>query len=122
MNKIITIKGHEVMEVYESFDGNYWFITQKCHRQNSIVGGKVYKNDLVFYGYIKLAACPGCAGFDYVSKGQLELIGAWKIPKTNWEYLPDIEVVDVPDYFSAGNNVGSKLANSYSKNCKEVGF
>ena len=123
MTKIITIKGNAIIDIYENFDGSFWFITKKCHRQNSVVGGKVYKDDYIFYGYILLADCPGCAGFDYVSKAQLELAGAWKIQRTNWKFCPEVEVVDIPDYFAAGEEPTASLPlNSCSNKCKEVVF
>ena len=121
MAQIIAIKGNAIIDVYENFDGNYWFITKKCHKQNTVLHGKVYKNDQIFFAYIRLAACPEFSQFGYTSQAKLEHIGAWKILKTNWKFCPDVEVVDTPDYFAAGKETtASQPLNSYSNNCKEV--
>jgi len=45
MTSIVTIKGKPVIDIYESFNGSYWFITEKCHKQDSVIDGKVYKDD-----------------------------------------------------------------------------
>lgn len=48
MKQIITIKGKPVIEIFESFDGSYWFVTEKAWKQDSLVNGRVYKNDQFF--------------------------------------------------------------------------
>lgn len=122
MAKIVTIKGIPVIEIYESFDGSYWFITEYCYKQNSIIRGKVYKNDQIMFGYVKLSMCPDCAEFGYISKTELELLGnrIWKVPRKNWYVCPEVESVDA-DVVIAGKSQGeiSPLA-SYSNKCKEV--
>ena len=52
MKSVVTIKGKPVIEVYESFDGSYWFAMEKAWKQNSLIGRKVYKNDQIFFGYV----------------------------------------------------------------------
>ena len=58
MKSVVTIKGQPIIEVYESFDGSYWFVTEKAWKQDSLIGRKVYKQDQIFYGYVRLSACP----------------------------------------------------------------
>ena len=121
MTRIITIKGNAIIDIYESFEGNYWFITKKCHKQNSVLRGKVYKNDQILFGYVRLFACPEFGQFVYTSKAKLERIGAWKILRTNWEFCPEVELVDVPDYFAVGEEIAASQPISLcSNNCKEV--
>jgi hypothetical protein len=50
MEEIITIQGKLVIEIYESFDGSYWFITEKLYKQDSLINGKVYKDDQILFG------------------------------------------------------------------------
>lgn len=92
--EIITIKGVPVIDIYESFEGSYWFITEKCHKQSSVIGGKIYENDQILFGYVKLAACPECAEFGYISETELDLLSprVWKVPKKNWSMCPEVKV------------------------------
>lgn len=92
--EIVTIKGVQVIDIYESFDGSYWFITEKCHKQNSIIQGKVYKDDQILFGYARLSACPQFAEFGYISETELKLLGwrVWKVTRENWAVCPEVEV------------------------------
>jgi len=111
MAKIVTIKGVPVIEIYESLDGSYWFITEKLHRQDSVINGKVYKYDQILFGYVKLSACPQFAEWGNVSETELRLLGGrvWKVPKKNWSVCPEIEVVDA-DVLAAQQGRGDKLS------------
>lgn len=92
--EIVTIKGVPVIEIYESFDGSYWFITEQSYRQDSVINGRVYKDDQILFGYAKLSACPDFAEFGYISRTELELLSprVWKVPKRNWSVCPEVEV------------------------------
>jgi hypothetical protein len=92
--EIVTIKGVPVIDIYESFDDSYWFITEKLYRQDSVIDGKVYKNDQILCGYVMLAACPEYAEWGNVSKTELDLLSpmAWKVPKSNWPVCPQVKV------------------------------
>ena len=94
MEEIVTIKGKPVIEIYESFDGSYWFITDKCYKQDSVINGKVCKDDQILFGYARLSACPEYAEFGYISETELRLLGqrVWKVPKMNWPLCPEVEV------------------------------
>ena len=94
MEEIVTIKGEPVIDIYESFDGSYWFVTEKCYKQDSVINGKVYKDDQILFGYARLSACPQFAEFGYISETELKLLGnrVWKVPKTNWPICPEVEV------------------------------
>jgi hypothetical protein len=90
MEETVTVKGKPVIEIYESFDGSYWFVTERTYRQDSVIDGKVYKDDRVLFGYVRLSACPE---FGYFSEAELKLLGSkiWKVPKKNWAFCPEVE-------------------------------
>ena len=127
MATIVTIKGEPVIDIYESFDGSYWFITEKCHKQDSVIGGKVYKDDQILFGYARLSACPEFAEFGYISETELKLLGnrVWKVPKRNWPFCPEVDVQDVADKAcledaSSREESSSRSCKSCSILCKEV--
>jgi hypothetical protein len=97
MATIVTIKGVPVIDIYESFDGSYWFVTERRWKQDSIIGGKVYKDDQILYGYARLSACPEYAEFGNISETELRLLGnrVWKVPQSNWPLCPEVEVHQV---------------------------
>jgi len=99
MKHIVTIKGQPVIDIYESFDGSYWFATEKAWKQDSLIRGKIYKNDQIFFGYVKLSSCPQFAEFGYFSEGELKQLGkwVWKVEKKNWFACPEVEVQTIPD-------------------------
>ena len=94
MTEIATIQGEPIIDVYESFDGSYWYITEKLYTQDSIIGGKVYKDDQILFGYARLSACPEYAEFGNISETELRLLGSrvCKVPRKNWPLCPDIEI------------------------------
>jgi hypothetical protein len=99
MKSVMTIKGQPIIEVYESIDGSYWFVTEKAWKQDSLLGRKVYKQDQILYGYVWLSSCPDCADFGYFSEAQLMRLGwkVWKVEKRNWVVCPGVEVIEVPE-------------------------
>jgi len=94
MKRIVTIKGQPVIDIYESFDGSYWFAMEKAWKQNSLIGRKVHKNDQIFFGYVRLSSCPDCAEFGYFSEAEVKRLGprVWKVDKRNWSVCPCVEV------------------------------
>jgi hypothetical protein len=99
MKSVVTIEGQPIIEVYESFDGSYWFVTENAWKQDSLIGRKVYKQDQILYGYVRLSSCPDCAEFGYFSEAQLLRLGwkIWKVEKRNWSVCPCVEVEEVPE-------------------------
>jgi hypothetical protein len=99
MKHTITIKGKPVLDIYESFNGSYWYVTEKAWKQDSLIGGKVYKNDQIYFGYVKLASCPQFAEFGYFSEAQLQQLGwkIWKVHRHDWPFCPDVEVEKIED-------------------------
>lgn len=88
------IHGEPIIDIYESFDGSYWYITRELYRQDSIINGKVYKDDLILFGYARLAVYPQCAEFGNISETELKLLGSWvwKVPRKNWSICPEVEM------------------------------
>lgn len=95
MSAIVTIKGKPIIDIYESYDGSYWYITEKLYQQDSVINGKVYKDDQILFGYARLSACPEYAEFGNISETELKLLGSrvWKVPKENWGICPEVEVI-----------------------------
>ena len=108
MKSVMTIKGQPIIEVYESIDGSYWFVTEKAWKQDSLIGRKVYKQDQILYGYVRLSSCPDSAEFGYFSEAQLQRLGwkVWKVEKRNWSVCPGVEVVEVPEEEATGEAEG----------------
>lgn len=117
----ITIKGRRVIDIYESFDGSYWFVTEKAWRQDSVIGGRVHEDDQILFGYVRLSACPECAEWGYFSEGELKSLGPklWKVHRQDWAVCPLVEVQDVPDEHDDGGGSSARRS-SYSNTCKEV--
>lgn len=97
MNNIVTIKGQPVLDIYETFDGSYWFVVEKAFKQDSLIRGRIFRNDQIFYGYTRLSMCSERAEFGYFSEAELKLLGcrAWKVPRTNWQFCPGVEVRNI---------------------------
>lgn len=47
------IDDKKVIKAYESFSGWYWFATEKAETQDSVIDGKVYENDTIWFGYVQ---------------------------------------------------------------------
>ena len=96
--QIITIKGKPIIDIYESFDGSYWFITEKCWKQDSLINNRIYKNDQILFGYVKLSACPEFAEWGYISETELKLLSpmVWKVPRKDWLSCPEVELQEKP--------------------------
>ena len=47
------IDGKKVSRGWESFSGWYWFATEEADKQDSIIDGKVYKNDTIWFGLVQ---------------------------------------------------------------------
>ena len=123
MTTIVTIKGKPVIDIYESFDGSYWFITEKCHKQDSVIDGKVYKDDQILFGYARLSMCPEFAEFGYVSETELKLLGnrIWKVPRRNWAICPEVEVQEIgPKVFLEKTTGREESSSRSSPSCSIV--
>jgi hypothetical protein len=106
--ELITIEGTPVIDIYESFDGSYWFVTEKAWQQDSVIGGKVYQDDQILFGYVSLSRCPDCAEWGYFSEAELKSLGSrvWKVHRQDWAVCPCVAVEEVPDQPSDGDATG----------------
>lgn len=111
MKDVVKIKGKPVIEIFESFDGSYWFVTEKAWKQDSLINGKIYKNDQIFFGYVRLSSCPECAELGYFSEAELKQLGwmVWKVDRINWPSCPEVEVEEVPEREGEANSKGRKI-------------
>jgi hypothetical protein len=116
--KQITIQGTPVIDIYESLDGSYWFVTEKAWQQDSVIGGKVYPNDQILFGYVRLSSCPECAEWGYFSEEELKSLGprVWKVHKQDWPVCPGVEVEHVLD--EAAGRGAATPPRSYSQKHK----
>lgn len=80
-NGKLLIDGKEVLKGWESFSGWYWFATEKVQVQDSVIGDKVFKNDIIWFGLVQ--------GFEEewgdFSQAEIEALSpkTWKIPMKN---------------------------------------
>ncbi len=107
MKRTETIKGKPIVEVYESFDGSYWYVTEKAWKQDSLIGGRIYKSDQIFYGYVRLSHSPQSGAFGYFSQAKLQQLGrkVWKVDRRDWAICPGVEMIEVA---GESNPVGTK--------------
>ncbi len=52
-NGELYINGQKVLKAWESFEGWYWFATDKQDTQDSVINGKLYKKDQIWFGYVQ---------------------------------------------------------------------
>ena len=78
------IDGKRVLRGFESWNGWYWFAIEEVQKQDSIIGGKVYENDTIYFGLVQ--------GFEEewgdFSEGELRSLSprVWEIPKKALPY------------------------------------
>jgi hypothetical protein len=111
MNNILTIKGQPVIDIYESFNGSYWFVVERAFTQDSFIDGKIYRRDQIFFGYVRLSSCPEFAEFGYFSEAELKLLGhlVWKVPRKNWSVCPEVEVKSRPQELDKKDKGGCEI-------------
>lgn len=77
----------KVIKGWESFSGWYWFAFEIDHKQDSDLGdGKVFKNDIIYYGLVQGAEEE--LGYFALSdlKGLIDKNMAWPIPQKNLSF------------------------------------
>ena len=75
MTSLNTVRLSEIREVWESYTGWYWFVTE--YHEGSLAFGLVRGSELE-WGY-----------FDLDELRELENESrVWKVPKKHWEFLP----------------------------------
>jgi hypothetical protein len=121
--KQIAIEGTPVIDIYESFDGSYWFVTEKAWQQDSVIGGKVHNGDQILFWYVRLSSCPECAEWGYFSEAELRSLGSriWKVHRQDWAVCPCVaveQVLDQPGDVRATDGEGAAPCRSCSQNDK----
>lgn len=71
--------GLKVLRGWESFSGWYWFATEKVRTQDSVICGKVFRGDTIWFGLVQ--------GFEEewgeFSQAELESLSprVWELPR-----------------------------------------
>jgi len=75
------IDGKKVLRGWESYTGWYWFATEKVRKQDSVINGKVYKDDQIWFGFVQGLE----EEWGYFSQAEIESLApkTWEIPKKN---------------------------------------
>jgi hypothetical protein len=83
-NGKLFIDGKEVLRGWESFTGWYWFATEIVQTQNSVIGGKVYENDTIYFGLVQ----GEYEEWGDFSEAELKSLAPriWEIPAKNLPY------------------------------------
>ena len=83
-NSKLYINGKKVLKAWESDTGWYWFAVEKVRTECSMLNGKEYPNDTIWFGFVQ--------GFEEewgeFSQAELESLypRIWEIPKRNIPY------------------------------------
>ena len=78
------IDGKKILRGWESWSGWYWFGAEKAYQQDSVINGKVYEDDTIWYGYVQGIEDE----WGYFSQAEIESLKPkiWKIKKTDLAY------------------------------------
>lgn len=47
------IDGKRVIKAWKSYSGWYWFAVERVQTQNTMINGKVYEDDIIWYGLVQ---------------------------------------------------------------------
>jgi hypothetical protein len=72
----------QVLEVYESFSGWYWFITEKTDKDEYFGLVRGFETE---WGYVDMIELRGLMGQGVI----------WKVPEMNWSACPLIKMEEV---------------------------
>lgn len=80
-NGDLFVNGKKVLKGWESFSGWYWFGIEKTRTQNSVIDGKVYENDQIWFGLVQGLE----EELGYFSQAEIESLSpkTWPIPQKN---------------------------------------
>lgn len=78
------IDGKKVLRGWESFTGWYWFGTERAYKQDSLIDGQVYKDDVIWFGYVQGLEDE----WGYFSQAEIESLKprTWEIKKKDLGY------------------------------------
>lgn len=74
-----------IIRAWESFSGIYWLATEEAYKQDSLIEGKEYPGDQIYFGFVT-GPCPE---WGYFSSTELELNKpmVWELPKQAISWL-----------------------------------
>ena len=79
------VDGKPIIKAWESFTGWYWLATEKAYKQDSIIEGKVYKDDQIWFGLV----IGHYTEWGYFSQTEIELL----YPRT-WE-IKNLKIISI---------------------------
>ncbi len=79
------VNGKKIIRAWESFSGIYWLAVEEAYKQDSVIDGRVYKDDRIYFGLVT-GPIPE---WGYFSEKELELNKplVWEIPKRAVRWL-----------------------------------
>lgn len=79
------VGGKPIIRAWESFTGWYWLAVEESHKQDSVIDGKVYKDDQIYFGYV----VGDFKEWGYFSLAELELSKplVWEVKKHDIESI-----------------------------------
>ena len=83
-NGKLCIDGKEVLRGWEAWTGWYWFATEIARTQDSILNGKVYENDTIYFGVVQ-GHVEAWGSFSDAELSSLKP-RVWEIPTRNLPY------------------------------------
>ena len=79
------IDGKPIIRAWESWNGIYWIATEEAWKQDSIIEGKTYKDDQIYFGFV---TGPHIPEWGYFSSTEVSLLfpKVWELKTTaiNW--------------------------------------
>lgn len=79
------IDGKKIIRAWESWNGIYWIATEEVWKQDSIIDGKTYKDDQIYFGFV---TGPHYPEWGYFSSTEVKLLfpKVWELKMTaiNW--------------------------------------
>jgi len=74
-----------IIRAWESFSGIYWLAIEEAYKQDSVIDGKVYKDDIIYFGFVT-GPCPE---WGYFSSTEVKLLfpKVWELKKEAISWL-----------------------------------
>jgi len=76
------IKKLEILKVYESFNGSYWYFLEYLYEQCD----EFSEHDKIYFGYAVLSGMEQFAELGNIAEAEILSLGpkVWEVPKQNW--------------------------------------
>lgn len=81
---VLLIDDREVLRGWESINGWYWFGLEAVREQDSVIDGRTYEGDRIWFGYVQGMS----EEYGNFSQTELELMAprVWEIPRESLPY------------------------------------